>query len=190
MTDDPKARPVIDLLPGRHRRAEAGHPWIYSNEVAMTEAAKALPPGSLVTIRKPDGKALGVATFNAQPLVSARLLSRDATHRIDAAFFIRVLRRALGPRERLFPEPYYRLAHAEADGLPGLVVDRFGGALVCQLNTAGMARLEAEVLEALDELLNPELVILRNDSPARAAEGLATEVRVAKGTAGEPVELV
>ncbi len=190
MSDDPKARPVITLLPGRQRRAESGHPWIYSNEVAMDEAAKALPPGSLVTVRKADGKALGVATFNPHPLVSARLLSRDATHRIDAGFFLRVLRRALHLRERLFAAPFYRLAHAEADGLPGLVIDRFGEALVCQFNTAGMAGLEAEILAALDELLAPQTVLLRNDSPAQLAEGIETEVRLAKGALEGPVELV
>ncbi|MBV9521866.1 MAG: class I SAM-dependent rRNA methyltransferase [Alphaproteobacteria bacterium] len=190
MADDPKTRPVIALLPGRQKRAEGGHPWIYSNEVAMTGETKALPAGGLVTVKKADGKALGVATFNAHPLVSARLISRDATHRIDAAFFLRVLRRALAIREALFEAPFYRLVHAEADGLPGLVIDRFGTALVCQLNTAGMALLEGELLAALDELLAPAIIVLRNDSPARLAEGLGTEVRIAKGTLDGPVELV
>src|SRR6185437_9872372 len=153
-------------------------------------ATKALPPGGLVTVRKPDGKGLGVATFNAHPLVSARLLSRDATQKIDRIFLTRALRRALALREKLFAEPCYRLVHAEADGLPGLVVDRFGTALVCQFNTAGMALLETDVLAALDELLRPEIIVLRNDSSARLAEGLTNEVRVAKGTVDGPIEFV
>jgi 23S rRNA (cytosine1962-C5)-methyltransferase len=190
MTDNPQTRPTITLLPGRQKRAEGGHPWIYSNEIAMDAAAKALPAGGLVTVRKPDGKGLGVATFNAHPLVSARLLSRDATQKIDRTFIARTLRRALALRERLFAEPFYRLIHAEADGLPGLVVDRFGKALVCQFNTAGMALLEDDVLAALDQVLAPEIVVLRNDSSARLAEGLSTEVRVATGTVDGPVELV
>jgi 23S rRNA (cytosine1962-C5)-methyltransferase len=189
MTDNPQTRPTITLLPGRQKRAEGGHPWIYSNEIAMDAAAKSLPAGALVTVRKPDGKGLGVATFNAHPLVSARLLTRDATQKIDRIFFIRTLRRALALRERLFAEPFYRLVHAEADGLPGLVVDRFGKALVCQFNTAGMALLEADMLAALDELLAPDIVVLRNDSSARLAEGLSNEVRVAKGTVDGPVEI-
>src|SRR5436305_11842908 len=188
--DDPARRPVVTLLPGGHRRAEAGHPWIYSNEIAMDAAAKSLPAGALVTVRKPDGKGLGVATFNAHPLVSARLLTRDATQKIDRIFLLRTLRRALALRERLFAEPFYRLVHAEADGLPGLVVDRFGKALVCQINTAGMALLEADVLAALDELLAPDVVVLRNDSSARLAEGLSTEVRVAKGTVEGSIDIV
>lgn len=190
MSDNPQTRPTITLLPGRQKRAEGGHPWIYSNEIAMDAAAKALPAGGLVTVRKADGKGLGVATFNSHPLVSARLLSRDATQKIDRTFLARTLRRALALRERLFAEPFYRLVHAEADGLPGLVVDRFGNALVCQFNTAGMAALEADVLAALDQVLAPEIVVLRNDSSARLAEGLSTEIRVAKGVVDGPVELV
>jgi 23S rRNA (cytosine1962-C5)-methyltransferase len=190
MNDNPQTRPTITLLPGRQKRAEGGHPWIYSNEIAMDAAAKALPAGGLVTVRKADGKGLGVATFNAHPLVSARLLSRDATQKIDRTFIARTLRRALALRERLFAEPYYRLIHAEADGLPGLVVDRFGKAIVCQFNTAGMALLEDDVLAALDQVIAPEIIVLRNDSSARLAEGLGSEVRVAKGTIDGAVELV
>src|SRR5437016_662732 len=99
-SDDPASRPAIALLPGRHKRAELGHPWIYSNEIAMDSAAKALPPGGLVTVRKADGKGLGVASFNPHPLVGARLFSRDATQRIDQTFLARLLRRALTLRER------------------------------------------------------------------------------------------
>ena len=190
IADNPASRATITMQPGRQKRAEGGHPWIYSNEIAMDAAAKELPPGGLVTVRKADGKGLGVAIFNAHPLVSARLLSRDATQRIDRLFFVRVLRRALALREKLFSEPYYRLIHAEADGLPGLIVDRFGPALVCQFNTAGMALLEDEILAALDQVLAPEIVVLRNDSPARLAEGLTTETRIVKGAVAGPVELV
>src|SRR5712691_3685727 len=93
MSDDPQTRATITLQPGRQKRAEGGHPWIYSNEIAMDAAAKALPAGGLVTIRKADGKGLGVATFNPHPLVSARLLSRDATQKIDRTFLTRAMRR-------------------------------------------------------------------------------------------------
>ena len=190
IADNPASRATITLQPGRQKRAEGGHPWIYSNEIAMDAAAKELPPGGLVTVRKADGKGLGVATFNSHPLVSARLLSRDATQRIDRLFFARLLRRALALRESCSTAPYYRLIHAEADGIPGLVVDRFGTALVCQFNTSGMALLEEEVLAALDRCWRPRVVVLRNDSPARLAEGLTTEVRVAKGENSGPVEII
>src|SRR5215472_17753925 len=77
MSDDPKRRPTVTLQPGRHKRAASGHPWVYSNEVVMDAAAKALPPGTLVTLRQAGGEPLGVASFNPHTLVSARVIERD-----------------------------------------------------------------------------------------------------------------
>jgi 23S rRNA (cytosine1962-C5)-methyltransferase len=188
--DDPKTRPVLALVPGRHKRAASGHPWVYSNEIAMDETARVLPAGALVTLKTAEGKNLGVATFNPHPLVSARILDREPARIIDEKFLAKRLRRALALRERLYREPYYRLVHADADGLPGLVIDRYGGVLACQLNTAGMARLEPALLAALDAVLAPEAVVFRNDSSARAVEGLGTEIRVARGVLPERVEVV
>ena len=185
--DDPASRVSVTLLPGQHRRAEGGHPWIYSNEVRMDAAAKALDPGTLVTLRRADGRALGVGMFNPHSLLAARLLDRDTLRAIGRRFLVRRLERALRLRERLFTEPYYRLVHAEADGLPGLVVDRFAGVLAVQANAAGMARIEPLILEVLDALLSPEAIVLRNDSPGRAMEGLSRETRMAKGTLAGPV---
>jgi 23S rRNA (cytosine1962-C5)-methyltransferase len=185
--DDPASRPLVTLLPGGHRRVEAGHPWVYSNEVEMNAAAKALAPGSLVTLKRADGRPLGVAMFNPHTLLAARLLDRDTAQPIGQRFLRRRLERALRLRDRLYRGPYYRLVHAEADGLPGLVVDRYGDVLVVQSNAAGMDRLEAPLLEALTALLSPAAVVLRNDSPARTLEGLAQEVRVAHGQIEGPV---
>src|SRR5882724_4933721 len=140
--EDTASRPSVVLLPGRHRRAEGGHPWIYSNEIQMDLAAKTLMPGTLVTLRRADDSPLGVAMFNPHTLLAARLLDRDPARPIGRRYFARRLERALKLRERLFDMPYYRLVHAEADGLPGLVVDRFGAVLVVQSNAAGMALLE------------------------------------------------
>jgi 23S rRNA (cytosine1962-C5)-methyltransferase len=187
--DDPVRRPSVALLPGRQRRAEGGHPWIYSNEVRMDAAAKGLAAGTLVTLRRADDSAFGVAMFNPHTLLAARLLDRDPARPIGRRFFARRFERALKLRERLFDTPYYRLAHAEADGLPGLVVDRFGSILVVQSNAAGMARFEGVVLAALGDLLNPDAIVLRNDSPVRALEGLAVEARVAAGELSGPVLL-
>jgi len=187
VTDDPSNRPQITLAPGKHRRAEKGHPWIYSNEVTLDAAAKALPAGTLVTVRTAEGRSLGVATFNPHPLVSLRIVARDWSLRIDRGFLAKRLRRALALRERLFAEPFYRLVHADADGLPGIVIDRYGSALVIQLNTAGAEALRPLLLAALDEVLEPETVVLRNDSPARSLEGLPLEVEVVKGTLDGPL---
>ena len=179
--DDPQGRAAIHLLAVAHRRAETGHPWIYSNEVRMDDAARALAPGSLVTLRRADGSALGVAMFNPHSLISARILDRDAGQAIARRFIARRIERALRLREQLYGDPYYRLVHAEADGLPGLVVDRFGDVLVAQSNAAGIARLEPLVVDALSRLLEPRAIVLRNDSPVRTQEGLPLEVRIARG---------
>ena len=181
VADDPATRPTVELSPVPHKRIEAGHPWVYSNEIRMDQAARALAPGTLVTLRRTDGTALGVAMFNPHSLVAARLLDRDAGRTIGQRFFARRIERAWRLREKLFDEPFYRLIHAEADGLPGLVVDRFDDVLVIQSNAAGIARLEPIVLAALSALLHPRAVMLRNDSPARAQEGLQPAVRVAIG---------
>src|SRR6516165_257425 len=114
-------------------------------------------------------------------LLAARLLDRDADVPIGRRFIARRIERAFKLRDRLFDPPYYRLVHAEADGLPGLIVDRFGAVLVVQSNTAGMARLEPLVLDALEELLEPAAIVLRNDSSARTLEGLSSETSVARG---------
>jgi 23S rRNA (cytosine1962-C5)-methyltransferase len=185
--DEPSGRPQILLLPNGHRRAEGGHPWVYSNEIIMDGAAKALAPGALVTLRRADGRPFGVAMFNPHTLIAARLLDRDTAREIGRRFFVRRLERALRLRERLYDKPYYRLIHAEADGLPGLVVDRFGAVLVVEANAAGMDRLLPVIIDALRDLLHPDAIVLRNDSPARTQEGLALETRVAVGAIAGPV---
>ena len=140
-------------------------------------------------MRRADERPFGVALFNPHALIAARLLDRDASRTIATRFFSRRIERALRIRERLYPAPYYRLVHAEADGLPGLVVDRFGSVLVVQTNAAGMERLLPLVIEALRALLSPEAIVLRNDSPARSLEGLPLYSRVAHGAIDGPVTL-
>jgi len=173
--------PTIKIARGHDRRQKAGSPWLFSNELKLDDAAKALPAGSIVRLMTPTGKIVGVAHFNPHSLIAARLLSRNKDARIDGSFLERRLARALALRDRLYDRPFYRLVHAEGDGLPGLVVDRYGDFAVVQLNTAGMVALEAEVTAALRRVLQPAAILARNDSPGRAMEGLAEEVRVLAG---------
>ncbi len=184
---DVQDAPLVRLLPGRDRRVKAGHPWAFSNEIAMTPAAKAVPPGSPVRLEGDDGVRHGVWHFNPHSLIAARRLSRDPAAAVDAAWLRGRLEGALALRERLFAAPFYRLVHAEADGLPGLVVDRYGDALAVQANTAGMDRLTPALLEALRALLAPRVVVARNDASVRGLEGLAQEVRPLLGDSAEPV---
>ena len=187
---DAAERPRVRLKAGAHKRVAAGHPWVYSNEIEMDGEARAIAPGAVVRLVAHGGQDLGTALFNRQPLIAARLLSRRHEAAIDADFLTGVLERARALRERLFDEPFYRLCHAEADGLPGTVIDRFGGLVVVQVNTAGMEHLLPELLTALDRCLAPETVVLRNDSPTRELEGLPAYVKVVKGSLDGPVEVI
>jgi 23S rRNA (cytosine1962-C5)-methyltransferase len=182
-------RPTVRVLPGHDKRVALGHPWIYSNEIAMDAAAKALPPGILVNLVTTSGKNLGVGTFNPHTLIAARLLSRDVGTRIDAGFFASRFERAASLRRRLYDAPYYRAVHAEADGLPGLILDRFGDVLACQINTAGLQRLEDELIAAMKQVFAPRAIVLRNDTLARGLEGLDGEERIAYGELTPPVEI-
>lgn len=188
--DDPAHRPNVKLLPGHQKRVRAGHPWVYSNEIDMTPETKAIAAGSVVNIVDSGGSAAGAATFNPHPLISARMLSRDVTAAIDTDWLSARLRRALEMRERLFDAPYYRLVHAEADGLPGLIADRYGDVIVLQANTAGMDRLTPALIEAIQSTIGPTTIVLRNDSAARAMEGLDTEVGVIGKPLDGPIELI
>ena len=179
----------ITLRPEAHRRLLFGHPWVYSNEIVMDAAAKALPPGSIVRLLRADGEPLALAFFNPHPLIAARILTRRVDAAIDAGFLAARLTRARALRDRLYEQPFYRLVHAEADGFPGMVVDRFGGLVVAQVNCAGMELLLPALLEAFERVLRPEAVLLRCDSSARGLEGLESYVKLAKGHLEGPVEL-
>jgi 23S rRNA (cytosine1962-C5)-methyltransferase len=174
---------TIKLKPKEGRRARAGAPWIFSNEIEMDAAAKALPPGSVVNVAFDDGQPVGVGYFNAKSLIAVRLLDPAADTVIGTGFFVRRIERALKIREAIFAQPFYRLVHAEGDGLPGLTLDRFGDTVVAQITTAGMEALIEPLLAALEKTLAPAHVILRNDTPSRALEGLEDYVRAAKGDA-------
>ena len=191
LMDNPDSRPQIQLRAGAHRRATHGHPWIYSNEVMMDAGAKALAAGTPVTVMTASGQSLGVWAFNPTPLISARLLDRKSETRIDRSFLATRLAQALALRTKLFDQPYYRLIHAEADALPGLIVDRYNDILVVQQNAAAVDILRQPLLEALQEILSPRTIILRNDSSARLLEGLAQrEIEVIGDQPPNPLPLL
>jgi 23S rRNA (cytosine1962-C5)-methyltransferase len=181
--------PTIRLQPSHQKRVRMGHPWVFSNEIAMDPAAKALAPGTPVRLADANGAYVATCAFNPHSLIAGRVLTRNASEAIDEAFLRARLDRALGLRERLYGEPFYRLVHAEADGLPGLVVDRFGRTLVVEVNAAGMESLTEPLLAALAAVVAPRTVVLRGDNPVRRLEGLALETRIAKGAVEGPIPL-
>lgn len=166
-------RVPLRLKKNEHRRLRAGHLWVFSNEVdtALTPLTE-LEPGQLVELQTHQGRPLGLAYANPHSLICARVLSRDKDAPAGQPLLTHRLKVALSLRERLYPEPFYRLVHGEGDHLPGLVVDRYGDVLVVQLNTAGMERFKEELVAALDKVIRPRVILFRNDSALRRLEGL------------------
>jgi 23S rRNA (cytosine1962-C5)-methyltransferase len=173
--------PIVRLKPKEGRRVLAGAPWVFSNELVMDTPTKALAPGSLVNVLTADKRVLGTGYFNSKSLIAVRLLDPLPDAELGDAFFASHFARALGRRAMLFDKPFYRLVHAEGDGLPGLTIDRFGDTCVAQITTAGMEALIEPMLGALDEVLAPKCVVLRNDAPSRALEGLDAYARAGRG---------
>jgi 23S rRNA (cytosine1962-C5)-methyltransferase len=186
MTD---SLPALHLNAHAERRLRAGHVWIYSNEIDTTKSPlKGFEAGQQVLVHAHGGKPLGIAYINPHTLICARLISKD--HLLDKSLLVHRLNIALSLRERIFGEPFYRLVYGDSDQLPGLVVDRFGDYLVVQINTAGMERVKDEIVTALQQVVKPKGILLKNDSRVRAGEGLEQYVEVACGEVPEEVELI
>ncbi len=172
----------LQLAKNQDRRLRAGHCWIYSNEVdTKATPLKDLDPGQAVDIVNHQGKWLGSGYVNPNSLICARLVSRDREHPLSASLLVHRFKIALALRERIYPGPYYRLVFGESDGLPGLVVDRYGDQVVIQITTAGMERMKQEVVAAVEKVLNPSGILLRNDSSVRGLEGLDQYIELASG---------
>jgi len=180
--------PVLRLGKHKDRRLRAGHSWIFSNEVDnKASPLTAFAPGEAVLIQDASGHNVGNGYINPHALICARLVSRNPKYILDKSLLIHRLNVALSLRERLFEKPFYRLAYGDSDGLPGLVVDRFGDILVVQLTTAGMERLKDDVVLALQKVIAPNAILLRNDTGARKLEGLDSYIETAMGDIPETV---
>jgi 23S rRNA (cytosine1962-C5)-methyltransferase len=174
-------RPTLRLKPGQGRRLRAGAPWVFSNEIAMQPGYRQIPAGELVRIEGHDGTRFGTFMFNPHSLIAARWLDHDPAAEIGLDWLRGRLSEAIALRARICDTPFHRLVHAEADCLPGLVIDRYDAVAVLQANTAGMDRLAPLIVEALTSLLPIRSVVARNDSPARAHEGLQESVALLFG---------
>jgi len=180
----------LRLKKNADRRLKSGHLWLYSNEIDIAETPlKGLEVGEQVIVEAANGKPMGLAYVNPNSLICARIVSRDPSMRLDRSLLVHRLNQALALRQSLFDKPFYRLVHGEADLLPGLVIDRYAEVLVVQLNTAGMEAVKDELLDALDKVLSPACVVLRNDTSGRRQEGLSEVVEVVKGELPEQVLL-
>ncbi|HYN79527.1 MAG TPA: class I SAM-dependent rRNA methyltransferase [Lamprocystis sp. (in: g-proteobacteria)] len=177
--------PLI-LRKDQERRLLAGHCWIYSNEVDTTASPlKTFTPGQAVEVLSDHERWIGHGYVNPHSLICARLVSRQHNHPLGPALWVSRIRDALALRERLYRRPFYRLIFGESDGLPGLVVDRYDDLLAVQFTTAGMERVRGEVLAALEQVLRPRAMVLRNDTSVREQEGLTQGV---ESVLGEPAD--
>jgi len=163
------AMPLLVLKRGDERRLRGGHPWVFSNELAPLP--EGLQPGDLVRLADHRGQELGWGLWSRGSLIAVRLLSRGATAPGDAAWFRGRLEAAAARRAHLGRETC-RLAFAESDDLPGLIVDRYGEVLSVQCLTQGMERRKAEIAAALGELFAPRALLFDGSSSFRALEGL------------------
>lgn len=187
----PEALHRVVLKPGQEDRLLAGHLWLFSNEVREVTGKTKPEPGDLAVVATAGGRELGLAFYNPKSLIAARMLTRSPAEPVDADFFRRRLADAMAARERDYPgENAYRLCFGESDGLPGLVVDRYGAILVLQVLSAGIERRLPLVQAALEELLAPKGIYLKNDHRVRALEGLPLECRTLTGSIPEKVAIV
>jgi 23S rRNA (cytosine1962-C5)-methyltransferase len=177
------ARTVVVSAKGAARWA-AGHPWIYRTDV-YTEP-RAAPGITAVTDRR--GRHLGQALYSPTSEIRLRLLTRG-TEPVDAAWWGARIAAAAARREGI-TDSAYRAVHAEGDGLPSLVVDRYGPCVVAQLLSAGLESVRDDVLAGIRTTLNPDGILLRNDAGIRRHEGLPLEVVPAYGTVPEVLEVM
>lgn len=170
------AHAEIYLKKNEDKRLRQGHLWVFSNEIDTKRSPlEQFSPGDLVHVLNDEGKTLGTAYINPGSLVCARLLSRKSNLKMGGNFFKDRILNALSLREKLFTQPFYRLVYGESDGLPGLVIDRFGSVLAVQITTAGMELRKASLISALEEVLAPTAIVIKNDNSQRRLEGLDTE---------------
>ena len=162
----------LHLRPGREYSLQTGHPWIFSG--AFAALPKDIPSGTVVDVLSSQGAWIARGHLNAQNSLAFRLLTKDPQELIDEGFYFRRIEQALQLRGLLAQQVNaYRLVHAEADFLPGLIVDRYDRWLVAQFHTAGVERQRREIADALVRAVAPEGVLARDDIGARRREGLS-----------------
>uniref|UniRef100_UPI004047C945 RSP_2647 family RNA methyltransferase n=3 Tax=Yoonia sp. TaxID=2212373 RepID=UPI004047C945 len=185
--------PVVRLNPkGDARAIRHGFPWVYANEVVTDRRTKGLSAGSIAILEDAERRPMGLVAVNPNSKIFCRMLSRDVDVPVDAAWFERMIGAALQHRETLYAEPNYRLVHAEADGMPGVIIDRFGDVAVVQPNAAWADVMIEMLVDALVKVTGVGTVIMNGTGRARSLEGLQERTDVLRGqapTAPIPVEM-
>jgi 23S rRNA (cytosine1962-C5)-methyltransferase len=171
---------MAGLIIAPRARIFHGHEWVYATEVKKTFGDP--QPGDVITLKDFQDRSLGTAIYNPMSQIVARRFSRRKQD-LDAEFFLRRIGQSIEHRRRLgLDETLARLVWSESDGMPGLIIDRYGAHVVVQTLTLAMRQRIELVVAALKELISPETIILRNDSPVLKAEGIEQEITVLHGT--------
>lgn len=192
-TSSSNTPPIVRLKPKANARAiRHGFPWVYDNEMVTDRRTKALSAGTIAILQDGDRNDIGLVAVTPNSRIMCRMLDRTLNAQIDQAWFEEKISKALSLRTRLYEQPFYRLVHAEADGLPGVVIDRFGDTAVVQPNAAWAdARMEA-LVAALQKVTGVTNVLKNASGRARALEGLddiSSVVAGASPTAPIPVPM-
>jgi 23S rRNA (cytosine1962-C5)-methyltransferase len=176
--------PVVRLRPKAQPRAiRHGFPWVYDNELVTDRRSRGLEPGAIAVLEDAERTPLALVTVNVNSRIIARVMDRDPAAIIDRDWLQARLARALALRTRLYDTPFYRLVHAEADGLPGVVIDRFGDTAVIQPNAAWADAMLDDLTAALQAVTGVSTVIKSASGRARTLEGLDDSSAVVLGQA-------
>jgi 23S rRNA (cytosine1962-C5)-methyltransferase len=187
--------PRLTLLPGRERSLRRKHPWLFSGAVAAVDGSPG--SGDTVDIHAHSGEWLARGAYSPTSQIRARVWTFDESEDVDSPFFERRVQAALAGRDattldtassRGSPGEAARLLYSESDGLPGVVVDRYGDYLVCQFLSAGAERWRVQVVSALEAAVRPMGIYERSDADARRLEGLGPREGVLAG--GQPPDLI
>ncbi|MCC7357385.1 class I SAM-dependent rRNA methyltransferase [Candidatus Uhrbacteria bacterium] len=179
---------IAILKPHKEIPVLAGHPWIFSEAFAYSPEAE---NGEIVIVKTAEDKDLCIGTWNSRNSIRLRVLSRDTSVRIDDDFFVRQFTTLRNWKLSRLPQNTngYRIVHAEADGIPGLIVDQYGDAIVFQIHTAGMELLREPILQALKKVFQPKILVERSDLDIRRIEGLSDQpVTIHQGSINEPIQ--
>jgi 23S rRNA (cytosine1962-C5)-methyltransferase len=180
--------PALYLKAREDARLRAGHLWVFANEVDVARSPlSSFEAGEPCVILDSRDKPLGVGYVNPHSLICARLVVRGLDHALDVPLLAQRLKVALALRERLYPEPFYRLLYGESDGVPGLTLDRFGDLIVAQATTAGIERLKPQIESAVRKVLDPRAMIWKNDAGIRTLEQLPGYADIAFGEVPAPL---
>ena len=183
--------PVVRLRPNvRPQAIKRGAPWVYDNELVTDRRTKALQPGAIAVLQDAERTPLALVTVNPASRIIARVLDLNTQAVIDQAWVNTRIEKALTMRDRLFTAPFYRLIHAEADGMPGVIIDRFGDVAVVQPNAAWAETNLDFITKALLDVAGVKTVLKNATGRARVLEGLNEQSMVLAGDApNQPVEV-